>query len=329
MAFTKKEWTDRVAEYINRRVLNKTDGTQEVVIVERSEGDVSVEGDAFNAANMNDLEDRIEAAFSGIELTAEKVEYDDTSTSLGSTTVQGAIEALKKFVSDGKSAIASAITKKGVSTSADATFAAMATNIANIPNANSGTYTPTSRSASLDMGVANTYRYVNTNSVPNTNSATYTPSSNGSALDMGATNTYRYVNTNTVYNSGYNSGKNVSFISTSQQSVNGNTDNNAINISGLNANYKYLIHLVEYVSDAYGLKATGALNNGSTVSCDGTILLNRQDHTYGTWSPQNTYDALSWTIVISGATYIKLTSAYHKTTTYWPISCVKAVYRIG
>ena len=178
MAFTKKEWTDRVAEYINRRVLNKTDGTQEVVTVERSEGDVSVEGDAFNAANMNDLEDRIEAAFSDIELTAEKVEYDDTSTSLGSTTVQGAIEALKKFVSDGKSAIASAITKKGVSTSADATFAAMATNIANIPNANSGTYTP---------------------------------SSNGSALDMGATNTYRYVNTNTVYNSGYNSGKSCTF----------------------------------------------------------------------------------------------------------------------
>ena len=193
MAFTKKEWTDRVAEYINRRVLNKTDGTQEVVTVERSEGDVSVEGDAFNAANMNDLEDRIEAAFSGIELTAEKVEYDDTSTSLGSTTVQGAIEALKKFVSDGKSAIASAITKKGVSTSADATFAAMATNIANIPNANSGTYTP---------------------------------SSNGSALDMGATNTYRYVNTNTVYNSGYNSGRTL-------KTIGSYSGNKSVTVSGL------------------------------------------------------------------------------------------------
>ena len=67
MAFTKKTWTDRVAEYINRRVLNKTDGTQEVVTVERSEGDVSVEGDAFNAANMNDLEDRIEEAIDGLK----------------------------------------------------------------------------------------------------------------------------------------------------------------------------------------------------------------------------------------------------------------------
>ena len=67
MAFTKKTWTDRVAEYINRRVLNKTDGTQEVVTVERSEGDVSVEGDAFNAANMNDLEDRIEEAIDDLK----------------------------------------------------------------------------------------------------------------------------------------------------------------------------------------------------------------------------------------------------------------------
>ena len=107
MAFTKKEWTDRVAEYINRRVLNKTDGTQEVVTVERSEGDVSVEGDAFNAANMNDLEDRIEAAFSGIELTAEKVEYDDTSTSLGSTTVQDAIEKLDSRLDETDTSISS------------------------------------------------------------------------------------------------------------------------------------------------------------------------------------------------------------------------------
>ena len=163
--------------------------------------------DEDTAGHLQTEIEALQTKIDGLELTAEKVSYDDTSTSLGSTTVQGAIEALKKFVSDGKSAIASAITKKGVSTSADATFDAMVTNIANIPNANSGTYTPTSRSASLDMGVANTYRYVNTNNVPNTNSTTYTPTSNGSALDMGATNTYRYVNTNTVYNSGYSDGK--------------------------------------------------------------------------------------------------------------------------
>ena len=65
-------------------------------------------------------------------------------------------------------------------------------------NQNSGTYTPTTRSASIDMGENNTYRYVNTNSVPNSNSGTYTPTSRGTALDMGATNTYRYVNTSKV-----------------------------------------------------------------------------------------------------------------------------------
>lgn len=42
------------------------------------------------------------------------------------------VNALKKSVSDGKSTVASAITAKGVSTAADATFATMATNIRNI-----------------------------------------------------------------------------------------------------------------------------------------------------------------------------------------------------
>lgn len=42
------------------------------------------------------------------------------------------VNELKKSVSDGKSTVASAITAKGVSTAADATFATMATNILNI-----------------------------------------------------------------------------------------------------------------------------------------------------------------------------------------------------
>lgn len=61
MGFTKKTWKDRVSEYPNRRRLVKTDGTTEIVTVEREEGSVSVEGDAFDAETMNDLEDRIEA----------------------------------------------------------------------------------------------------------------------------------------------------------------------------------------------------------------------------------------------------------------------------
>lgn len=67
-----------------------------------------------------------------------------------------------------------------------------------------GTYTPTTRGASIDMGATSNYRYVNTNSVPNTNSGTYTFAANstGGTVDLGATNTYRYVNATNVYNKG-------------------------------------------------------------------------------------------------------------------------------
>lgn len=60
-----------------------------------------------------------------------------TTTGYALDAVQGkalndAIASLKKSVSDGKSAIASAITAKGVSTASDASFATMTTNIKNI-----------------------------------------------------------------------------------------------------------------------------------------------------------------------------------------------------
>ena len=64
MAFVQKTWKDRVAEYINRRILTKEDGTTELISVERSEGTISQEGDAFSAENMNDLEQRIANEFS-------------------------------------------------------------------------------------------------------------------------------------------------------------------------------------------------------------------------------------------------------------------------
>ena len=66
MAFVKKTWKNRIAEYINRRLLTNEDGSTNVVTVARDEGTISQEGDAFNAANMNDLEDRIAAEFDEI-----------------------------------------------------------------------------------------------------------------------------------------------------------------------------------------------------------------------------------------------------------------------
>lgn len=77
-----------------------------------------------------------------------------------------------------------------------------------------GTYTASSRGASLDMGTTSNYRYVNTNSVPNSNSGTKTISSSDTNwytgnVDMGATNTYRYVNAVAVYNKGVSDGGSV------------------------------------------------------------------------------------------------------------------------
>ena len=61
MSFVKRTWKDRVSEYPNRRTIN--DGyTTKQVTVGRDEGSVTEEGTQFNAANMNDLEDRIYAA---------------------------------------------------------------------------------------------------------------------------------------------------------------------------------------------------------------------------------------------------------------------------
>lgn len=67
MAFVKKTWIDRVVQYANRRLLTKSGGVVEQVTVTRDEGAVSVVGDKFDAATMNDLEDRVETAFDDVD----------------------------------------------------------------------------------------------------------------------------------------------------------------------------------------------------------------------------------------------------------------------
>ena len=75
MAFVKKTWKDRLSQYPNRRTIN--DGIiQKTVTVARAEGTVTEAGDSFNAANMNDLEDRIEA---GINAAAGASSLDELS----------------------------------------------------------------------------------------------------------------------------------------------------------------------------------------------------------------------------------------------------------
>ncbi|MBW7573924.1 hypothetical protein [Caproiciproducens faecalis] len=75
MAFSIKTWVDRLSEFPNRRRLDST-GIANTYDVTRAEGNVSVEGDKINAANLNDLESRISEAFN---------ETVDKSTSATST----------------------------------------------------------------------------------------------------------------------------------------------------------------------------------------------------------------------------------------------------
>lgn len=103
MAFLQKTWKDRVAEYINRRVLTKEDGTTELVSVERSEGTISQEGDAFSAANMNDLEQRIADEFSEQNKNLggfTPVIDEETGEITGYTTTIGGADTVFPFISN-------------------------------------------------------------------------------------------------------------------------------------------------------------------------------------------------------------------------------------
>lgn len=79
MAYSKRTWVDRDVEYPNRRTLtNVSTGVDTDYDVAFNEGDVYVAGDKINATNMNDLEDRIDNAFS--ELPPVDTNMSDSST---------------------------------------------------------------------------------------------------------------------------------------------------------------------------------------------------------------------------------------------------------
>ena len=66
MAFSLKTWVNRISEYPNRRKLTHEDGSTELVTVARAEGQISAEGNAFSAEEMNDLENRIKGGFDSV-----------------------------------------------------------------------------------------------------------------------------------------------------------------------------------------------------------------------------------------------------------------------
>lgn len=86
MAFIKKTWKDRLVEYAGRRkITNVTTLAAQIVDVERSEGAVSEEGTAINAANMNDLEQRTADAFSSVQQDIEGINSDLAGYKFGTT----------------------------------------------------------------------------------------------------------------------------------------------------------------------------------------------------------------------------------------------------
>lgn len=95
MAFTKKEWKDRVSAYPTRRKLLDASNNETIVTVSRYEGEVTEDGDAFSAENMNDLEDRIEDGFNSIPEPVVDSDFSGTSTNpVQNKTVKAAIDRL-------------------------------------------------------------------------------------------------------------------------------------------------------------------------------------------------------------------------------------------
>lgn len=132
------------------------------------------------------------------------------------------------------------------------------------PQQHSGTYSATSRGASLDMGAVHNYRYVNTNSVPNTNSATYTYSSGkGGTVDLGVTNTYRYVNATNVYNKGYDTGYDDGVVSATFTGASGHSGADAAAKITHTCSEAGLYVIIEYAS-------TTKMASPATISCTGS-----------------------------------------------------------
>ena len=88
MAFVTKTWKDRLVEYAGRRKLKNVATGEEILMdVSRSEGTVNQAGDAFSAANMNNLEQRI------------KTEFDSVNSSLANGDISFSVESDGAYVS--------------------------------------------------------------------------------------------------------------------------------------------------------------------------------------------------------------------------------------
>lgn len=125
---------------------------------------------------------------------ADRVSYDNTVSGLTATDVQGAVDEMHTNFQAGVDDIYDAVVAKG-STPASHSLSDVVAGITAIPTG----ITPTGTLDISSNGVKDVIQYASANvNVPNSNSGTYTPTSITSAADMGVTNSYRYVNTTKV-----------------------------------------------------------------------------------------------------------------------------------
>lgn len=115
-----------------------------------------------------------------VQASAEMTSYnnDNTSNVITADNVQGAIDQLFTSVSNGKSQIASAITGMGVSTSANDSFAQMATNIGNIETGPDWSEVENPAGAAQILAPYQTYDSSNKlikGTIPSKGAQTYTP----------------------------------------------------------------------------------------------------------------------------------------------------------
>lgn len=181
MGFLQKLWKDRISQFPKRYALKQqANGITQQVELELQDGVIQEAGDTFNAATMNDLEQRIADAIQAVE------------------SGEGSISA-QLFVDDTPFYFDKKDGQFGFNTSpsrgAD-TFHPFST-------IHTLTKTITSKTTT-DMGERHEFRYVDTTNVANTNSGTYTFPANdtGGTKDLGVANSYRYVNAGNVYNKG-------------------------------------------------------------------------------------------------------------------------------
>lgn len=101
MAFVTKTWKDRLVEYAGRRRLKNVATGEEILMdVSRSEGTVNQAGDAFSAANMNNLEQRIKTEFDSVNsslVDQPTFEYDETGKITGYKTKIGGADTVFPF----------------------------------------------------------------------------------------------------------------------------------------------------------------------------------------------------------------------------------------